>query len=233
LKRVYEKVTVTEGDDGFSVNLDGRPVRSPARRVLNIPNRSLADAVAAEWDSQSETVDPRAMPMMSLLATAMDRVEPQRDLVIATIAGYGESDMLCYRAEAPADLVQRQIQTWEPLLDWCADSFGARLRATTGIMPVRQDPAAVKVIRDVVSGYEDFPMTALHELTAVSGSVVIGLAIAEGRVGAEEGVAAAQLDEVFQLERNGEEEEAMERLANMRRDLLAAAEFLRLCRAWN
>lgn len=233
MKRVYKTVAVTEIDGGFSVGLDGRPVRSPARRDLTIPNRALAEAVAAEWDAQRETVEPRKMPMMSLMATATDRVETQRDHVISTIAGYAESDMLCYRVENPADLVQRQIETWQPLLDWCADSFNARLQVTTGIMPLRQSASAVKAFRDVVAGYEALPLTALHELTAICGSVVIGLAIAEGRIGAEEGVGAAQLDEAFQIERNGEDEEAMERLANMRADILAAAEFLRLCRAWN
>lgn len=233
MKRIYKTVAVSEIHGGFCVSLDDRPVRSPARRDLTIPNRALAEAVAAEWDTQGETVEPREMPMMSLLATATDRVETQRDHVITTIAGYAESDMLCYRAETPADLVQRQIVTWQPLLDWCADSFNARLQVTTGIMPVRQNPETVKAIRDVIAGYEALPMTALHELTAISGSIVIGLAITEGRIAVEDGVAAAQLDEVFQLERNGEEEEAMERLANLRGDLLAAAEFLRLCRAWN
>jgi chaperone required for assembly of F1-ATPase len=233
LKRIYKTVAVVEGDEGFSVTLDDRPVRSPARRDLTIPNRALAKAVAAEWDAQLETVEPREMPMMSLLATATDRVGTQRDHVISTIAGYAESDLLCYRAEQPLDLVQRQIETWQPLLDWCADSFNARLRVATGIMPVRQNPEALKAFRDIVAGYEDLPMTALHELTAISGSIVVGLAVAEGRIAAEDGVAVAQLDEVFQLERNGEEEEAMERLANMRADLLAAAAFLKLCRAWN
>jgi chaperone required for assembly of F1-ATPase len=233
LKRVYKTVDVEEIDDGFSVRLDGKPVRSPARRDLRIPSRALAEAVASEWDAQLEAVEPRRMPMMSLVATSADRVEPQRDHVIGTIAGYAESDLLCYRADEPEDLVGRQTETWQPLLDWCADSFNAHLRVTTGIMPVRQDPKAVQAIRDVVAGYENLPVTALHELTAICGSVVIGLAVCEGRIKAEDGVAAAQLDEAFQLERNGEEEEAMERLANMRVDLLAAAEFLRLCRVWN
>jgi chaperone required for assembly of F1-ATPase len=118
-------------------------------------------------------------------------------------------------------------------LDWCEESFEARLAVTTGIMPVRQSPGPLKAIRDAITGYEDLPMTALHEFTAASGSVVIGLAVAEGRISAEDGVVAAQLDEIFQIERNGEDEEAMERLANMRGDVLVAAEFLKLCRAWN
>lgn len=233
MKRVYKSVAVEKIDGGYAVCLDGRRVRSPARRDLAIPNRALADAVAAEWDTQPETVDPRAMPMMSLVATAADRVGPQRDHVISTIAGYAESDLLCYRAEEPKDLVQRQNEIWQPLLDWCDDNFNARLQVTAGIMPVRQDRAVVAAIQGAVAGYEDLPMTALHEFTAISGSIVVGLAIAEGRIGAEEGVAVAQLDEAFQIERNGEDEEAMERLANMRADIHSAATFLKLCRAWN
>jgi chaperone required for assembly of F1-ATPase len=233
LKRVYKAVAVAEGENGFAVHLDGRTVRSPARRDLILPNRALAEAVAAEWDAQAESIDPRTMPFMSLVATAADRVEIQRDHVIETIAGYAGSDMLCYRAEEPADLVRRQNAIWDPLLDWTADALGARLRVTTGIMPVRQDEAALNAIQGVVAGYEPLAMTALHEITSIAGSVVIGLAVTEGHIDADAGVVAAQLDETFQIEQNGEEEEAVERLANLRADLLAAAEFLRLSRAWN
>jgi chaperone required for assembly of F1-ATPase len=233
LKRVYKTVAVAEGENGFAVHLDGRTVRSPARRDLILPNRALAEAVAAEWDAQAESIDPRTMPFMSLVATAADRVEIQRDHVIETIAGYAGSDMLCYRAEEPADLVRRQNEIWDPLLDWTADALGARLRVTTGIMPVRQDEAALNAIQGVVAGYEPLAMTALHEITSIAGSVVIGLAVTEGHIDADAGVVAAQLDETFQIEQNGEEEEAVERLANLRADLLAAAEFLRLSRAWN
>jgi chaperone required for assembly of F1-ATPase len=233
LKRVYKAVSVTASEHGFTVLLDGRPVRSPARRDLTLSNRALAEAVAAEWDAQAETVEPRSMPIMSLAATAADRVETQREHVIDTIVGYAGSDLLCYRAETPEDLVRRQTETWQPLLDWCADAFQARLKVTTGIMPVAQEPKALNAIREAVSAYDVLSMTALHEMTAISGSVVIGLAIAEGRLEGEDGIAAAQLDELFQIERNGEDEEAMERLANMRADLLAAEEFLRLSRAWN
>jgi chaperone required for assembly of F1-ATPase len=233
LKRVYKTVAVAEGENGFAVHLDGRTVRSPARRDLILPNRALAEAVAAEWDAQAESIDPRTMPFMSLVATAADRVEIQRDHVIETIAGYAGSDMLCYRAEEPADLVRRQNAIWDPLLDWTADALGARLRVTTGIMPVRQDEAALNAIQGVVAGYEPLAMTALHEITSIAGSVVIGLAVTEGHIDADAGVVAAQLDETFQIEQNGEEEEAVERLANLRADLLAAAEFLRLSRAWN
>lgn len=233
MKRVYKTVAVDAGDDGFTVTLDGRPVRSPGRNPMALSNRALADAVAAEWDAQSEAIDPLTMPMMSLAATAIDRVTPQREHVIGSIAAYAESDLLCYRAEEPDDLVRRQFDVWQPLLDWCAETFEAPLEVTTGIMPLRQSESALAAIRAVIAGYDDPPMTALHELTACSGSVVIGLAIAEGRIGAEDGVAAAQLDEAYQLERWGAEEEAVIRLANMRRDMLAAAEFLRLCRAWN
>jgi chaperone required for assembly of F1-ATPase len=233
LKRIYKTVAVAETDTGFAVHLDGRPVRSPARRELTLPNRALAEAVAAEWEAQGETVDPRSMPIMSLAATSADRVETQREHVIDTIAGYAGSDLLCYRAESPEDLVRLQSGTWQPLLDWCADTFAARFKVTTGIMPVPQDPSALRAIRDAVSGHDAPAITALHEMTTITGSVVIGLAILEGRLDAEEGIAAAQLDDRFQMERNGEDEEALERLANMRADILAAAEFLRLGRAWN
>ena len=226
-------VAVTEGEDGLSVTLDGRAVRSPGKRPLVLPNRALAEAVAAEWDAQGDRVNPLDMPMMSLAATAVDRVAPQRAHVIGSIAAYGGSDLLCYRALEPEALVRRQDEVWRPLLDWCAEAFGATLAVTAGIMPLRQSETAMDAIRTVVAGYDDLPMAALHDLVAGSGSVVIGLAIGEGRIAPEEGVTAAQLDEAFQIEKWGADEEAVIRLANMRHDMLCAAEFLRLCRAWN
>ena len=233
VKRFYRAVTVASGDDGCMVLLDGREVRSPAGAGLVLPNRALAAAVAEEWRDQADAVAPHTMPLMSLAATAVDRVAPRRREVVEAIAGYGRSDLLCHRADGPGELVRKQQEVWQPLLDWLESHVGAALAVTTGVMPHPQSREAIAAIRSAVAGLGDFELTALHEMVAAAGSVVIGLAVAEGRLSGEDGVSAAQLDEVWQAGRWGEDDEARNRRDGVRRDLLAAERFLRLCRSWN
>ncbi len=233
MKRIYETVTVIAGTDGFQVMLDDRPLRSPGQRPLILRHRALADAVAAEWRDQGGAIESLTMPMMSLAATASDRVAPCRAFVIDAITSYGETDLLCYRADQPDDLVRLQNRTWQPLLDWCEKVIEAPFRVTAGIMPLRQPAAAVAAIRRQVACYDDLPMTGLYELAAGSGSVVIALAVTEGRIGVEEGIEAALLDEDYQIQRWGEDAEAASRRRSLCRDMRAAARFLQYCRILN
>ncbi|MBM85137.1 MAG: ATPase [Rhodospirillaceae bacterium] len=233
MKRFYETVGIEKSNDGYRLTLDGRPVRTPGRRDLVLPSCALADAVGAEWDAQGETVDPTGMPNMSLAATGIDRVAPQREDVIAGIAAFAKSDLLCYRTEKPAELAARQHASWQPLLDWCAVTFNAPLSITTGLFPVTQPTESVQGLRNIVATFDDLPLAGLHEITSLSGSLVIALAVVEGRITAGEGVDAARLDETYQIERWGEDGDAMARRSNICRDFLAAVEFLRLCSVLN
>ena len=162
------------------MRLDGRSVRTPMRAQLRLPTERLARAVAAEWADQIETVDLSSMPMTGFANTALDRVAPRRDEVIDELTGYAETDLLCYRADEPAELVERQEGTWQPQLDWLADTHGARLVATSGIVHVAQDEAALAIIRGVVSARDEFSLTGLHVLTTGTNSVVLGLAVRLG-----------------------------------------------------
>ena len=233
MKRFYETVGVEKVKAGYQLTLDGRPIRSPGRRDLVLPSRALADAVGAEWEAQLETVDPTVMPTMSLVATAIDRVAPQREHVISTIAGFAKSDLLCYRAEEPADLTARQLVHWQPLLDWCAETFNTPLSITGGLMPLTQPKESIVGLRSIVATFDDLPLAALHEITTLLGSLVIALAIVKGRITVGQGVDAAQLDETYQIERWGEDAEAVSRRSKVRQDVLVAAEFLRLCHVLN
>ena len=232
-RRVHASVSVGEERSGYVVLLDDRRVRSPAGREIVLPNRALAEAVAGEWRVQEDRVVPRTMPLMSLVATAVDRVAPRRGEVVDAVVRYAQTDLLSYRADGPAELVARQGELWDPLLAWCAERTGAALAVTTGVMPAPQPPEALAAIAAVVAGRGDLELVALHELAALTGSAVIGLAVAEGRISGAEAVSAAQLDEVWQAGRWGEDAEAVERRDNMRRDLLAAERLLRLCRSVN
>lgn len=232
-RRFYTAVSVGEDVAGYVILLDSREVRSPAGGELVLANRALAEAVADEWRAQEDEIVPRTMPLMSLVATAVDRVVPRRGEVVDAIARYARTDLLSYRAEAPAELVARQCSLWDPLLEWCAERTRTTLAVTAGVMPAQQSPDVLEAIAALVADRGDLELVALHELVTLTGSVVIGLAVAEGRISGDEAAAAAQLDETWQAGRWGEDEEAQERRDAVRRDLLAAERLLRLCRSVN
>jgi len=203
----------------YTVALDGRAVRTPAKLALSMPSETLAEAVAAEWDAQAETVNPLEMPITRLVSTAIDRVPTHRVLLVDELVGYGDSDLLCYRAEHPPELAARQEAVWQPLLDWAGQRYGARLEATQGLMHHAQPAASLAALRAAIEALDDLALAALHSATAAAGSLVIGLALLEGRLGAHEAFEASQTDESFQIERWGEDEEAMRRRAGIRDEL--------------
>lgn len=233
IKRFYKQVTTAEtgaaetGAD-FAIRLDGRPIKTPAGRPLAVASRALAEAVAAEWEAQGETVTPASMPMMQLAATAIDRAGPERDAIIDQLMHYAGTDLLCYRAEFPPDLAARQTAEWQPVLDWLAMDLGARLAATCGVIAVDQPAEALKALRDRLESYDVWRLTAVQTATASAGSLVLALALVEGRLDGERTFALSQLDETYQIEQWGEDYEAADRRAVLKRDLLAAERFLRL-----
>lgn len=229
MKRFYKSVATAEGQGGWTVQLDGRPIKTPAKVLLTMPHRLLAAAVAEEWDAQGTEIVPATMPLTRHANTAIDRVAPQRDPVIDEMAAYGGSDLVCYRAEAPTALVVRQHGAWGPLLDWLEVRHGARLIVTEGISHIAQPPEALARLRTALASHEDVVLAALHTLTTLSGSLVIALALADGRLDAEGAWAAARVDEQFQIERWGEDSEATIRATNQRAELAAAARLLDLC----
>jgi chaperone required for assembly of F1-ATPase len=231
MKRVYRAVAVAPSDGGWQVMLDSRALRTPAKAPLLLPNRTLAEAIAAEWDAQVETVVPAMMPLMRLAATAIDRVAPQRAGVIEEVAGYAGTDLVCYRADRPAELVARQQAIWQPLVDWATLRYDAPLLVTTGVVPRAQPAGAMAAIQVAVAAFDDFSLTALHGLTTACGSVVIALALAESHLEPEAAWQASQLDESFQIEKWGEDAEAGRRRAAIRADIEASCRFLALLRS--
>jgi chaperone required for assembly of F1-ATPase len=228
MKRFYKSVATAERDGAWTVELDGRPIRTPSRALMTMPSRALAEAVAAEWDAQATEVQPRLMPLTRHANTAVDRVAPQRDHVIDEILAYGGTDLVCYRAEGPTSLVVRQHAAWGPLLDWLEARFGVRLTVTEGIAHVAQAPETLAALRRALAEQGDVELAALHTATTLLGSLVIALALAEGRLDADGAWAAARVDEAFQIERWGEDSEAKARAETMKADLDAAARVLAL-----
>ena len=226
MKRFYEDAAVAAVGGGFGVALDGKPVRTPAKATLAVPSPAVAEAVAGEWRAQGPEVVPGSMLLMRLACTAIDRVAGERETVIEETAGYGRSDLLCYWAEYPVQLQRRQAKTWRPLLDWSAQALGATLAVTEGIVPVAQAESALSQLRAAVAAHDQWMLTALHAATTVTGSLVLGLALAHGEIDAEGAWAASRLDHDFQAEKWGQDAEAAEAAAGLRAELDAAARFM-------
>lgn len=228
IAKFYKAVTVAEEGEGFSVRLDGRPVKTPGWAILALPTSALAGAVADEWQGQGDTLDPATMPLTRLAYATIDHASTHRARLADEILAYGRSDLLCYRAEAPAPLVARQNDAWDPLLDWAAAALGARLMVGTGIAFVEQPKESLAALAAAIGSRDDFSLVALHGAASITGSVVLALALAEGRLTAAEAFALSRLDEIFQAETWGQDAEAEALAARRGREMDAIAHFMRL-----
>jgi chaperone required for assembly of F1-ATPase len=229
-QRFYKRAHVDQADGGFAVRLDGRAVRTPARRVLEVPTRALADALAAEWNAQVERIDPRDMPLTRLANSIIDGVIDAPAAVAAEIEKYLGSDLLLYRAQAPQGLIERQAQAWDPLLDWARDHLGARFVLAAGINFVAQPASALAAARAAIPS-DPWRLGALSAITALTGSALIALAVLAGRLSAAEAWAAAHVDEDWNMDFWGRDELALERRAAQLAEMKAAALVLDLQRA--
>ena len=228
MKRFYKDAAVVELGDGFALELDGRPVKTPARARLAVPIRTLADAIAAEWRAQGEKIDPHSMPLTGLANAAIDRIAPERAAFAAGLAQYGESDLLCYRADGPEPLVARQAEHWDPVLAWARRRYDIELKVVSGVIHQAQPEPTVARLARAVSARSPFELAGLSPLVTVSGSLIIALALAEGGIDLEAAWAAATVDEQWQAEKWGEDAEAVHALANRRQDFAAGARLLTL-----
>ena len=227
-KRFWKEVATSSGKDAFGITLDGKPIKTPAGAELLVPNIALAEAIAKEWEAQGENVEPNSMPMFQFSLTALDRVAPQRHKIIDEIASYGASDLLCYREAQDHKLKQHQHEIWQPYLAWFEEQFEVSLLVTEGVMPITQPPKTLKRMRAIVAEYDDFALAGLHSLTTLTGSLVLGMAVAKGYVSAEKVTVAAFLDMRWQQEKWGSDEEANQLLRARIESLLEAERYLAL-----
>jgi chaperone required for assembly of F1-ATPase len=225
VKRFYTAASV---GGGRRILLDGRIVKTPGRRDLALPTDPLADAVADEWNAQDREIDPRSMPLTGLANAAIDRIAPEPEAFARGLAAYGESDLLYYRAEGPAPLVARQAERWDPILAWAQQRYDAVFELAVGVIHMPQPADTVARLSAAVAARDAFALAGLSPLITVSGSLLIALALAEGAIPINIAWAAATLDEQWQAEHWGEDEEAAAALAGRRRDFEAAARFLAL-----
>ena len=227
MKRFWDAATVAPDEKGFTVHLDGRPVKTPAKRSLVLPTEVMARRIAEEWEAQDETIDPIKMPWTRSANAAIDKLSLQRQEVADHLAGYAETDLLCYRAEGPTELLERQKRAWDPMLDWAAETYGARLSVTSGVMPVSQDKVALERLAATMRGMSGFQLTGFHDVVALSGSFILALAVTESFETPEAIWSLSRIDESWQIEQWGEDEEAAEEANLKKTAFFHAIEFFR------
>ncbi|WP_374943904.1 ATP12 family chaperone protein [Sphingomonas sp.] len=223
MKRFWSDVAVTPER---GVTLDGRPVRTPGRLPLVLPTATLAEMVADEWRAVADKIDPRAMPMTGLANAAIERVAADPATFAAGLARYAENDLLCYRAESPAELVARQAAAWDAPLAWAQTRYDVRFVVATGIVHRPQSAATLARIGEAAAALDAFALAALSPITTLTGSIVLALGIVEGAMTADAAWTAAHVDETWQAERWGEDAAAAAMLAERRREFDAAVGFL-------
>ena len=230
LKRFWKEASADAeaGESGFRILLDGRAVRTPAKALLAVPTPEMASAIAAEWNAQEKEIDPRVMPMTRAANAAIDKVAAQHAEVVAMLAAYAETDLLCHRADAPQRLVDQQNKGWNPILSWAEATYSAPLVVVSGILPAVQPPASLAAYADAVAAFQPFSLTALHDLITLSGSLVLGLSVANGQVAPITAWKLSRIDEDWQIAQWGEDEEATEAVEIKRAAFLHAASFLGL-----
>ena len=224
-KRFYERAAVAETPEGFAVTLDGKPVRTPGKRFLSAPVRELAEAMAAEWGAQTDSIDPLSMPVTRLANSTIDGVADDVAAVRDDIAKYFDTDLLFYRASFPEELIARQAEHWDPALRWLADELGAHFILAEGVMHVRQPDPAVKAARQALPE-TPWAVAAMHVVTTITGSALLALALYRKALTPDEVWAAAHVDEDWNSQQWGADEDVTQRRAQRRRDFDAAVKVL-------
>jgi len=226
MKRFYKTTSVDAAEGGFCVLLDGRPLKTPARHTLTLPVEGLANDVAEEWEAQVEDIQPDVMPITRLATTVNDRMPELREAAISEVADYAGTDLVCYRADNPIDLVKRQHDAWQPALDWMVERYDISFAVTTALLPVPQPDATLAGVRNIIEAIEDWPLVGIHGATVGLGSIVLALALWHGKLDADAATDASLVDALFEIDKWGEERDAARRHATLRRDMRGASRFL-------
>ena len=228
-KRFWANAVGEACDGSYTVRLDTRTVKTPARRPLLLPTLAMAQAIAVEWDAQQGLVNPNKMPLTRAANSAIDKVAEQFDAVAGQLAAYAGTDLLCYRAIGPEPLISRQAQGWGPVLDWAATTFDAPLTATAGVMHIPQPEQSLQNLSDILFAMTPFQLAAAHDLIAISGSLVLALAVAHGHLTPLQAWELSRIDETWQNEEWGIDEDAAQLESLKQAAFFDAARFYTLC----
>jgi len=229
-KRFYKEVTTAPEGEGFAVLLDGKPIRTPAKAKLSVPSQALAEAIAEEWRRQGEHIDPETMWLTKLANSAIDGVKGRKEAVLNDLIAFAGSDLLCYRADGPEELIAKQNEHSDPILAWAKQELGAPLSLGQGIAPVAQPESSLGRLREQLAGFDAFGLAALHVMTTLTGSALLALAVAMKRLTPDKAWEAAHVDEDWQISQWGEDAEAAARRATRRQEFNASCRLLDLLR---
>ena len=227
-KRFWTSVEVVAEGDGFAVTLDGRKVKTPAKVDLVLPNRALAETVAEEWRAVEAEIDPSVMHFTRLCNAAIDKVGIQHIEIVEMLAAYGETDLLCHRADSPDALADRQAAAWDPVLQWARDVHGLKFEVVAGVLPGTQPAESITGLADWLSGKCRFSLMAIHDLTTISGSVLLAWAVDARQISARDAWVASRIDEVWQEEQWGIDSAASKVSATKQAEFLRAARLLEM-----
>ena len=226
MRRFYQKVEKVKDNDGWIILLDGKTIKTPARKTLFLPTIALAENIVLEWEEQDLEIDPLTMPLTGYAYSAIDRSQPMKNQLIEHICAYAQSDVLCYRVEKPIDLAERQEAEWQPVLDWLFVSRGIDLRVTSGISQVEQEPVVLELVKSNVSSFDQYQLTGLHAATISSGSVVLALALIDKFIDFEKILELSSLEELYQMEKWGRDIEIIQRHEALRQEIYNAGRFM-------
>lgn len=227
-KRFWTNVSVRGEDAGFGIYLDENQLKTPLRSSLLAPTKAVAEGIAAEWDAVEEKINPLGMHLTRCANATIDKVVIEHDAVASMLSEYGGTDLLCYRADGPVELVKRQAAAWDPLLEWVQNTYDVKLVPTTGVMHLRQSDESQRRLSELTHAFDPWRLTALHDLVTISGSLVLGLCVAERHLSAENVWPLSRIDETWQEEQWGVDDDAAEAAAVKRADFLKAAMLLDL-----
>ena len=229
-KRFWKVTSVIADERGYAISLDEREVKTPMGLPFIVKTETLASVIRKEWDDQVEHIDPNSMPIYKFAVTSLDRVSTQRSAVVDELSAYGANDLLCYREDRDPKLAEYQDQVWQPFLDWAAEMFSVNFVVFKGIMPGDQDQESISKLRDAVDRFDDYQLSGLHTLVTVSGSLVLGLAAAYNQAPLDDIIKASFLDDLWQQDKWGYDEEVAVRLKNHRKLIEDAHHYLQLLR---
>jgi len=228
-KRFYKEVTTGVCDSGHEIRLDDRVVKTPLKRDFAVPSREMAQAIAFEWEAQQTHINPATMIVTRLANTAVDRVHDDEARIVGELTDFAASDLVCYRAGSPDPLVKRQALHWDPVLEWVKAAHGVQFICIEGIVHHAQPDSALAAISKVLMDEDNFHLTAIHNMTTLTGSTLIAMMAAQGALSGDEAWAAAHADEDWQIEQWGSDDEAEARRAVRKLDFDATVRFLQMC----
>lgn len=227
-RRTWKKVLVRSAESGFQIFLDEKPIETPNKNLIVVPTKKLADALAKEWKTQKKVVGFKKMVFNKLVNSSIDQVTVSRTSIIEILIEYGDTDLLCYRAEDPPDLCLLQETQWGPVLNWLEKTFSINLKVYSGVIYEPQEEQQLQQLKNILQVYSDFEIAALHELVTISGSLIIGLAVKNKALTLQEAWNRAILDESWQMQKWGKDQESLDRLNLRRKEFNAAYDFLKL-----